>query len=216
MAPPFRAGKGGAARLPGSPMKHIENLAALIFGLLFLLLGFAVAVETLMRKVLNRSLQGVDELGGYILAAGAALSFVVALAGRAHIRIEIVHEILPRVVRAMLNVLSLAALTLTACLILWMGWIAMTDSILFNATAQTPWATPLHVPQRVWVAALSLFVLACLIEWVRLGASAWREGIDGIDRHGGPRTSREELAEELQDLRARGTIPADGQGDTKP
>jgi len=197
-------------------MKHLENIAATLFGILFLILGFAVAVETLMRKVMNKSLQGVDELGGYILATGAALAFVVALAGRAHIRIDIVHDFLPRLLRVVLNVLSLAALTVTAVAVFWMGWIALSDSRLFNATAQTPWATPLHYPQTVWVVALAVFVLACLVEWVRLGSIAAREGIDGIDRRAGPRTSREELAEELEDLKARGGLAGIGDAERRP
>jgi TRAP-type C4-dicarboxylate transport system permease small subunit len=197
-------------------MKHLENIAATLFGILFLILGFAVAVETLMRKVLNKSLQGVDELGGYILATGAALAFVVALAGRAHIRIDIVHDHLPRALRVVLNVLSLAALTVTAFAVFWMGWIALSDSKLFNATAQTPWATPLAYPQTAWVIALGIFVLACLFEWVRLGSIAAREGIAGIDRRAGPRTSREELQEELEDLKARGGLAAIDDGDRRP
>lgn len=192
-------------------MKYIENIAAALFGLLFLVLGFAVAVETILRKVFNRSLQGVDELGGYILAAGAALAFAVALAGRAHIRIDIVHYALPRLLRVVLNVVAVAALTVCAVVAAAMAWIAMSDSILFNATAQTPWATLLKYPQAVWVGTLCVFVLACLVEWWRLGAIAAREGIDGVDRRMGPRTSREDLEEELADIRARGALNVDAE-----
>jgi len=66
-------------------MKKLEGLAASIFGLAFLVLAVAVTIETVMRKVFNQSLQGVDELGGYILALAGALSFSVALVARAHI-----------------------------------------------------------------------------------------------------------------------------------
>jgi len=188
-------------------MKRIENIAASLFGLLFLLLAFAVAVETLMRKLLNKSLQGVDELGGYILAIGAALSFAVALAGRAHIRIDIIHDRLPAVLRSMLDIVALLALTVSAIAILAMGWISLSDSISYNATAQTPWATPLHYPQRLWVAALAVFVLLCGWEWLRLGRVLVRDGFVAIDAHAGPRSSREELAEELESLKARGVAP---------
>jgi TRAP-type C4-dicarboxylate transport system permease small subunit len=197
-------------------MKIIENVAAALFGVLFLILGFAVAAETIMRKVFNKSLQGVDELGGYILAAGAALAFAVALAGRAHIRIDIVHYALPRLLRVVLNVVSVAALTTCALVAISMAWIAYQDSVLFNATAQTPWATPLKYPQAVWVGALAVFVLACLVEWWRLGVLAIRDGAAGIDRRMGPRTSREDLEEELADIRARGTIAGVPGEETRP
>ena len=197
-------------------MKRIENIAATLFGLLFLLLGFAVAAETLMRKILNKSLQGVDELGGYILAVGAALSFAVALAGRAHIRIDIIHDRLPLFLRSTLDLTALLAMTVSAVVVLAMGWISLSDSILFNATAQTPWATPLHYPQRLWVAALALFVLACAWEWLRLARVVRREGFLAIDRHAGPRSSREELAEELESLKARGIALPAAAGDKTP
>src|SRR5688500_5811423 len=91
-------------------MKRLESLAATLFGVAFLALAAAVTVEVIMRKVFNRSLQGVDELGGYILAIAGALSFAVALAARAHIRIDIVHDRLPRLLRITLNLLAAVAI----------------------------------------------------------------------------------------------------------
>ena len=44
--------------------------------------SLVVAVETVMRKVFNVSLQGADELGGYALAVGATIAFSMALLGR--------------------------------------------------------------------------------------------------------------------------------------
>ena len=87
-------------------MKKLEAIAATIFGLAFLVLAGAVATETIMRKVFNRSLQGVDELGGYILALAGATSFAVALVARAHIRIDLVHDHLPLALRVILNILA--------------------------------------------------------------------------------------------------------------
>jgi len=93
-------------------VKRLEAIGAWLFGGVFVVLSVAVAVEVTMRKVFNRSLQGVDELGGYALAVGAALAFSLALAARAHIRIDLVHERLPRPLRLVLNGLSALALAL--------------------------------------------------------------------------------------------------------
>ncbi len=54
-----------------------------------------VAVETVVRKVFNFSLQGADELGGYALAVGATIAFSLALLGRTHIRVDVFHDRLP-------------------------------------------------------------------------------------------------------------------------
>ena len=95
-------------------MKNLERIAAWTFGLVFLALAAGVAIETISRKVLNKSLQGIDELGGYALAVGASLAFAVALAARAHIRIDVVHDRLPKALRVGLNLLATPLLALCA------------------------------------------------------------------------------------------------------
>lgn len=185
-------------------MKRLEKAAAMAFGFAFLALAGAVAVETMLRKVFNRSLQGVDELGGYILAVGAALAFAVALTSQAHIRIDVVHERLPRALRVLMNVLALPALAACALSAAAMAWFALQDSIQFNSTAQTPWATPLHIPQSFWVAALALFALVAAIGTLRVLALLATGQVREIDRRYGPRGAKAELEEELADLKARG------------
>lgn len=194
-------------------MKQIERIAASIFGIGFLALALAVAVETISRKVFNKSLQGVDELGGYVLAVGAALAFAVTLGARAHIRIDIVHDHLPRGLRILLNLLSLPALAACSVAVLVMAGYSLQDTIAFNATAQTPWATPLKYPQILWLAALAVFCMVALVETARLLRLALQGRFDEIDRSYGPRGTKDELADELADLKARG-VAAMGETDT--
>lgn len=189
-------------------MQRLDRILAMIFGFGLLTLASAVAVETIMRKVFNKSLQGVDELGGYILAVAAALSFAIALHARTHIRIDLVHDHLPRLARAALNALAIAAIAACALAALYMAWLALMDTIQFNATAQTPWATPLKIPQAAWVLALFLFALVAAVETVKVVGSFVRGNVGEVDRLYGPRGAKEELDEELADLKARGATDA--------
>jgi TRAP-type C4-dicarboxylate transport system permease small subunit len=189
-------------------MNRLDTLAAALFGSAFLLLALLVAVETLCRKVFNVSLQGVDELGGYILAGSAALSMAVALVSRSHIRIDLIHEFLPLALRNMLNFLAMLALAGSAGMLSWMAWIALDESILFNATAQTPWATPLRYPQGAWLAALVVFAVVCLIQLMRGGLLALRGDWGRIDQIYGPRGAKEELDDELVSLKERSAEPS--------
>jgi TRAP-type C4-dicarboxylate transport system permease small subunit len=184
-------------------LKRLEAVAAAIFGSGFLLLALAVAVETIMRKVFNRSLQGVDELGGYILAGGAALSIAAALVSRAHIRIDLLHDFMPRALRIVLNVAASLALLASAALLARMAWIALDESILFNSTAQTPWATPLWIPQSVWFGALMLLCVVAGGQAVWLLWLAARGQWHTLDRNYSPRGAKDELQDEIDDLRKR-------------
>lgn len=187
-------------------MKRLERLVATFFGFGFMFLAFAVAAETMMRKIFNRSLQGVDELGGYVLAIGGALCLVIALIERTHIRIDIVHDWLPKPLRIVLNLVAIISIVICAIAMLVMAGFALGDSVLFNSTMQTPWATPLKYPQSAWVAALGLFLIVCMIEAVRIVKTAASGRWDEIDQRYGPRGNKEELKEKLQDVNARGVV----------
>jgi TRAP-type C4-dicarboxylate transport system permease small subunit len=194
-------------------MKRVEALAASIFGLAFLVLAVAVTAETIMRKLLNQSLQGVDELGGYILALAGTMSLSVALVARAHIRIDIVHDRLPLALRWPLNILASISILICALALLRMAWFAYGESSDLGATAQTPWATPLRYPQGLWVLALVPFVAVCAFEVFNILKLLFRGEVIAIDRRYGPRTAREELADELADLEARGVTTGLPKGD---
>jgi TRAP-type C4-dicarboxylate transport system permease small subunit len=189
-------------------MKRLEALGAWLFGAVFVVLSFAVALEVTLRKVFNVSLQGVDELGGYSLAIGAGLAFSLALAGRAHIRIDLVHERLPRALRIAMNLVAALALAATAAALPLLAWYALSDSIAMNSTAQTPWATPLRWPQSVWFAVLAVFALVAIGSALRATGLALGGRLDRVDREYGPRGAKEELQEELADIEARGAAAA--------
>ena len=196
-------------------MKNLEKIAATLFGTVFVLLSFAVAVETSMRKVFNVSLQGVDELGGYALAVGASLAFTLALVSRAHIRIDLIHDRLPQGPRMLLNVLAMLTITATALLFLAMAFYSLRDSIDLNSTAQTPWATPIKYPQMVWFACLALFAAVASGYGVRVLWLAFTGRGEILVRDYSPRGAKEELKEELDDAKARGVDVAALPGEAK-
>ena len=190
-------------------MKTLEKIAATLFGVVFLFLSFAVAVETSMRKIFNVSLQGVDELGGYCLAVGASLAFTLALISRAHIRIDLVHDRLGRTPRVALNVAAMLAIVATAWLYLAMAGYSLRDSIALGSTAQTPWATLIKYPQMVWVAVLGLFAVVAAGYGARVLWLAATGGAQTLERDYSPRGTKEELKEELDDVHARGVARGD-------
>lgn len=189
----------------------IERWLGTLFGLIFTALSLVVAVETVIRKVFNVSLQGADELGGYALAFGATIAFSLALMGRAHIRVDVFHDRLPHGLQSALNWLSIVCLAAFALLMAWLARFVIQDSLAYQSVSQTPWATPLVYPQGAWLFGLVVFALLALGYAARASWLFFSRRTSELDHEFGPRTTREEVAEELEDLKARsgeGDLPA--------
>ncbi len=181
----------------------IERWLGTIFGLIFVALSCMVAVETLVRKVFNYSLQGADEVGGYTLALGATIAFSLALMGRSHIRVDVFHDHLPAWLQTVLNWLSVVCLAAFAGLMAWLAWFVIQDTHAYMSVSQTPWATPLQYPQSAWLVGLILFALVSAGYALRATWLLVRGDVETLNHEFGPRTTKEEVDEELQDLRAR-------------
>jgi len=182
---------------------RLETVLATVFGVIFLGLAVIVTIETLSRKLFNISLQGADELGGYALAVGSTIAFSLALIGRNHIRVDVFHEKFSPRVQALLNWISMVSLAVFALFIAWVAFKVIQDTTAYRSTAQTPWATPLIIPQSVWYAGLVIFALVgCGLAW-RATQLFLRGDIARLNRDFNPKSAKEELKEELDDLKLR-------------
>ena len=207
LAPPG-AGKAGAAQAASSK-NHVETVLATLFGVIFLGLAVVVTVETISRKVFNISLQGADELGGYALAVGSTLAFSLALMGRAHIRVDVFHERMPRRLQAFMNWFSVVSLAAFGLFIAWVAFKVIGDTLQYRSTAQTPWATPLIIPQGVWYAGLVIFALVAGSYALRATVLLFTGRIDRLNPDFHPKSAKEELKEELDDLAQRQAAEGD-------
>lgn len=197
-------GVPAASSPAGATVKeHIEGVLAWVFGAIFIGLSLVVTVETLSRKLFNISLQGADELGGYSLAVGSTIAFSLALMGRNHIRVDVFHEMLPRRAQAFLNWFSIASLAAFGIFVAWVATKVITDTLQYGSTAQTPWATPLIWPQSVWYAGLVIFALVATGYALRATLLLARGRIAALNADFHPKSVKEELKEELDDLAHR-------------
>lgn len=143
-----------------------EGLGVAVGGAL-LLYCFAVGVEIVGRRFLGFSLQGVDEIGGYLMALIVAIGFSCALYSESHIRIDILLPRLPRRLTLWLNAATLGALILFGVFLVWRGSDVLLQSYKLKSVAPTPLLTPLAIPQAIWVAALVLFVVATILVFIK-------------------------------------------------
>jgi TRAP-type C4-dicarboxylate transport system permease small subunit len=174
-----------------------------LFGWMFIGLSLIVVGETVARKLFSYSLQGADELGGYILAVGSGLAFTIAFVERAHIRIDLLQAKLPAAARALLDWFAVVSMAALALLFAYVGWLVLDETIEFQSNAPTPWATPLIYPQGAWYATLVIFALVTLVGALRATWLLVRGRSAQMVADYGPKSANEELEAELENLGKR-------------
>jgi TRAP-type C4-dicarboxylate transport system permease small subunit len=113
------------------------------------------------------------------------------------------HEKFPRRVQATLNWLSIVALAAFGSFIAWVAWRVIADTLQYRSTAQTPWATPLIIPQSIWYAGLVIFALVAVGYALRATQLLATGRLDTLNHDFHPKSAKEELKEELEDLAVR-------------
>lgn len=157
-------------------------------------LSFLIVFEIFARKLFNYSLQGVDEIGGYVVAITGTFGMALAAVERAHTRIDVLLLRLPRRMQAALNLVSYVALGMGAAFMGYMGWRTLDESLTFGSVSSSPLQVPLWIPQSLWMAGLVVFGLSAV--WTALrGVMALRHGLDAADRVLAPPTVAEEIEE---------------------
>lgn len=183
-----------------SPLVRVVEWSTLASGWALLLLSFLIAFEVLARKFFQFSLQGVDEIGGYILAVGSAFGFSYALTTRGHVRVDLILLKLSTSLQDWANWVAALGMTIFAYILLWRTIFMYLRTFTLGAKAGTPLDTPLLYPQGLWLFALILFALICTTTLWRLSqVSFFGTGErDALDR-----ALEEEVETEAADARRR-------------
>lgn len=184
-------------------MKTYSRLCAVVFGLMMTALCVVISIETVMRKLFNHSLAGVDELSGYAIAIGAPLCFTIAAVEQSHIRINLLHMRMPRAVKATMNLLAALTLAALSLYLVTFTFRTVVETQMFGSVAQTPWMTPLIWPQAAWLVGMTIFSISTLVLAARAIILAVRKDTNALLSEFGPDAVENELAAELSDLEAR-------------
>lgn len=188
-------------------LARVGEVLAILGGWALLGLSLLVTFEIVARKLFRFSTQGADEIGGYVLAVTATLGFAYALQHKAHIRIDPVALRFPAAGRAVLDIVAFALLNLFIWLLTWRAFDLLRNSWQLDARAPTPLATPLVVPQTLWVLALVFFGLVALAKLVpavvRLARGRAEAAIIELDRAALDEELQQEIADAARRARAR-------------
>ena len=143
-------------------------------GLLMLAAAVLVSVDVIMRRVLNMTTGGADELSGYAFAIGAAWSFAFVTLARINVRVDALYMHLPLPVAGVLDFLSLIALGTFGVVVARYGFDVVASSWNLSARSNSVLQVPLWIPQLIWWLGLLLLRSASL-----LARGDWR-GLQGL------------------------------------
>lgn len=170
--------------------RKLSLILTWIGGSLIVLSALLVTLEVFLRKLFNISLGGADELSGYAFGIATAFSLAYALFERAHIRVDALFNVMPRVLRPFVNFLGLILLLGFALVVVLMVWNMVGDTLQNGSRSITPMRVPLAYPQIPWLLGWMFFVfsgvllgLVALKRWAQGDANAVNDliGIKTVD-----------------------------------
>lgn len=174
----------------------IGKAATWVSGFTLVFVSLMVAAEVLLRKFFNVTLGGMDEITGYVLAVSVSWSLAFGLTEKAHIRIDVLYNLVSARFRGLLDLLcltSLAAFMFT--LTYWSGKLLLT-TLEFGSTSNTALQTPLWIPQSLWVAGFLFFSFTLLLLLLRAAGHVLRGNLSGVSQLVGIRSVADEVEEQ--------------------
>jgi len=178
--------------------EKISQIATWFSGGLLFLASILIAVEVIARKAFSYSIGGADELSSYVLAISCTWGFSYALFRKSHIRIDVFYSRMPKPVPYMLDLLSHVLLGGYLVILSYFAFFVVKTSVVKHSAANTPLATPLWIPQGIWLAGLLWFGFSIAV--VVLGTLSFRSKglVHDADQLIGIATLDEEIQESAE------------------
>jgi TRAP-type C4-dicarboxylate transport system permease small subunit len=126
-------------------------------GWALILICLATTYEVFVRRMFGSSIQGVNEIGAYLLAIVSSWGFSAALLQRAHSRVDFLFQYFPRLLQSILNAIAALLLAGLAVFSAWQSWRVIAETLRWQTHANTPLQTPLWIPQSLWLIGLVAF-----------------------------------------------------------
>lgn len=177
-----------------------SRVAVWVGGAALLLSAVMVTVDVISRKLFSVTMSGSDEITGYVFAASTTWAYAYCLLHRSNVRIDALYNVVPRAVRAVLDVVGLALLLVYMGYLTVRGYQVFLTSFERDSVAITTLATPLWVPQLLWISGLTLFVVTLIFMLVYTLVALLKGDFARIQRIAGALSVQEEIAEGTQGL----------------
>ncbi|WP_258549213.1 TRAP transporter small permease subunit [Thalassospira profundimaris] len=144
-------------------LRRINSLIGFIAGLVLVACVILILADIILREA-GISFGGAEEISGYVMAGVASWGMSYALGELAHVRIDLIRLRLQQRGRALLDLIAIVALAATAVVIAVQSWPVLAKTIERGSSANTVLATPLWIPQSIWLSGWIWFaVFSCVL-----------------------------------------------------
>ena len=137
-------------------------IAAVAILLSLALIGYSVV----MRYFVNDPVPWVDELVGYLLVVSVMLGAGEALRRGEHISVDIVTERLGPRSKRIAQLFGVAAVALTAAILVWEGWATVAFSRMAGVISNGYLATPMWLPQLAVPVGSAILLLTAIAVFI--------------------------------------------------
>ena len=165
-------------------------------GALTLASVFLICFDVVARKFLGFTTGGADELSGYGFAISTSWAFAYVALQRGNVRVDVLYQHLPARLAALLDWASVVALAVFMVFLGFHAFSVAQTSWERHAAANTPLATPLWIPQGLWVLGLLWMCVVMVLMLVRASAALVTGDLASIKALCGVRSAEEEAQDE--------------------
>jgi TRAP-type mannitol/chloroaromatic compound transport system permease small subunit len=144
-------------------------------GAIVVLCSLLVVLDIASRALTGWIIFESFEFSCYGFAAAFGLGLAHTALERSNVRVDIVNMMLPQRVRAVLDVLAVIALALTALVFAWHASATVMTSYSMNARSNSSVSILLHYPQGLWAIGIIWFAVVSGLIALRVTA-AWAMG----------------------------------------
>lgn len=176
--------------------RALSRAAVWLAGALTLASIFLITYDVVVRRVFGVTVGGADELSSYAFAISTTWALAFTVLERANVRVDVVYQYLPVRVSALLDLLSLVALGVFAVYLTYYAYDVVMTSWSQSSAANTPLATPLWIPQSLWVAGFAWFTIVLALMLIRASTALVTGDLETLKALCGIRSAQEEADEE--------------------
>jgi len=176
--------------------ESFSRAAVWVGGALTLASVLLISFDVLARKFFGFTTGGADELSSYAFAISTSWALAFATLQRANVRVDVLYQYLPVRLSALLDWVSLVALGIFMVYLTYYAMEMAQTSWARDSAANTPLATPLWIPQGLWMLGLLWMCITVAMMLVRASLALVTGDLELVKAICGVRSAQEEAEEE--------------------